>query len=173
MSVSVLFLINFFFVGMAIAKVNKDKLKRMMDKKDDVTINLGKRHKPNSSSKRMVEEVAPRPLISQEPIVSEQAPALSVELVEPPNAPSSSKAEKAPTLPNDAFLALRRAKSVVTKEDMDEYGKLNTDVVKRALAHSLMKVEGYLFFLFRCLYLLMFDFVFPCFVGFDQGYGHC
>ena len=43
-------------------------------------------------------------------------------------------------MPKDASLALRRAKSVVTKEDVEEYDKLNTDVVKRALAHSLMKV---------------------------------
>ena len=91
---------------MATSKVNKDKLKMMMGQKDNITINLGKRHKPDSSSKWMVEEVAPRFLISQEPIVSEQAPTLSVELVEPPNAPSSSKAvEKALTLPKDAFLA--------------------------------------------------------------------
>ena len=45
-----------------------------------------------------------------------------------------------PILPNDAALALRRAKFVVTKDDVGEYDKLNTDVMKRALAHSLMKV---------------------------------
>ncbi len=66
--------------------------------------------------------------------------------MEPPSAPSSSKAvENATTLPKDTSLALRRAKSVVTKENLDEYGKLNTDVVKRALAYSLMKVGVYLF----------------------------
>ena len=43
-------------------------------------------------------------------------------------------------MPKDASLALRTAKSVVTKEDVKEYDKLNTNVVKRALAHSLMKV---------------------------------
>jgi hypothetical protein len=70
--------------------------------------------------------------------------------------------DKAPTLALDPSLALRRAKSVVTKEDMDEYGKLNTDVVKRALAHSLMKVSCLpllhliFFFLFFFMYSLLF-----------------
>ena len=67
--------------------------------------------------------------------------------MEVPSAPSSSRSvEKVPTLLKDASLALRRAKSVVMKEDVDEYAKLNTDVIKRALAHSLMKV-GFLFLL--------------------------
>uniref|UniRef100_A0A2N9IZ84 Uncharacterized protein n=1 Tax=Fagus sylvatica TaxID=28930 RepID=A0A2N9IZ84_FAGSY len=95
--------------GMATVKVNKDKLKKMMGQKDAMTVNLGKR--PSS-----------------------------IELIETSFVPSSSKAvEKAPTLPKDASLALRRAKSVVTKDDMDEYGKLNTNVVKRGLACSMMK----------------------------------
>ena len=97
----------------------------------------------------------------------------SVELVEPSSASSSSRAiQKAPTLPKDISLALRQAKSIVAKEDMDEYAKLNTDVVKKALAHPLMKV-GFLFFLSKCLHL--FD---PrkilCFcAGFDRGHGDC
>ncbi len=74
--------------------------------------------------------------------------------MEVPSAPLSSRSvEKVPTLPKDASLALRRAKSVVMKEDVDEYAKLNTDIVKRALAHSLMKV-GFLFLLFKCFYFL-------------------
>ena len=65
--------------------------------------------------------------------------------------PSSSRVvKKAPTLALDASLALRRAKSVVTKEDMDDYAKLNTDVVKRALAHSLMRVCHYHCYLYMC-----------------------
>ena len=67
--------------------------------------------------------------------------------------PSSSRVvDKAPTLALDASLALRRAKLVVTKKDMDEYGKLNTDVVKWALAHSLMKVSLFFFFFFFFYY---------------------
>uniref|UniRef100_A0A2N9J2K4 Uncharacterized protein n=1 Tax=Fagus sylvatica TaxID=28930 RepID=A0A2N9J2K4_FAGSY len=94
----------------------------------------------NSSSKKLVEKHGPCPSTTQETITLEQAPASSIELVEPPSTPSSSRAiEKAPTLPKDASLALRRAQSIVTKEDVDEYAKLNTDIVKRALAHSLMK----------------------------------
>jgi Skp family chaperone for outer membrane proteins len=137
------------FVGMATTKLNKEKLKRMKEQKDEVGINLGKRWKPDSSSKKPVEESFPRPPVAQGPITIEQAPASSVELVEPLSAPSSSRAiEKVPTLPKDASLALRRAKSVVTKDDIDEYAKLNTDVVKRALAHSLMKVFFFFFFAF-------------------------
>jgi hypothetical protein len=118
-------------------------------------INLGKRRKPDSSSKKLVEKHGPCPSTTQETITLEQAPASSIELVEPPSTPSSSRAiEKAPTLPKDASLALRRAQSIVTKEDVDEYAKLNTDIVKRALAHSLMKV-GFLFFLFKCFYFLV------------------
>ena len=56
-----------------------------------------------------------------------------------------------PTLPRDASLASRRAKSVVTKDDIGEYDKVNTDVMKVAAVHSLMKV-GFLSFL-RQLFL--------------------
>uniref|UniRef100_A0A2N9FXT1 Uncharacterized protein n=1 Tax=Fagus sylvatica TaxID=28930 RepID=A0A2N9FXT1_FAGSY len=125
---------------MATTKVNKDKLKRMMGQKDALSINLGKRHKQDSASKQVSEEVEVRPSMPQKPVLPEQAPVSSVEVVEPASVPSSSKAtDKPPTLPKDASLALRRAKMVVMKEDMDEYGRLNTDVVKRALAHSMMK----------------------------------
>uniref|UniRef100_A0A2N9F9M7 Tf2-1-like SH3-like domain-containing protein n=1 Tax=Fagus sylvatica TaxID=28930 RepID=A0A2N9F9M7_FAGSY len=125
---------------MATTKVNKDKLKRMMGQKDALSINLGKRRKQDSASKQVSEEVEVRPSMPQEPILPEQAPVSSVEVVEPASVPSSSKAtDKPPTLPKDASLALHRAKTVVMKEDMDEYGRLNTDVVKRALAHSMMK----------------------------------
>ena len=134
---------------MATAKLNKEKLKQMMEQKDKVGINLGKRRKPDSSSKKPVEESVPRPPVAQGPITVEQAPASSVELVKLSNAPSSSRAiEKVPTLPKDASLALRQAKSVVTKDDTDEYAKLNTDIVKRALAHLLMKVRFFFFFFF-------------------------
>jgi hypothetical protein len=139
---------------MATVKLNKEKLKRMMEQKDEVGINLGKRWKPDSSSKKPVEESVPRPPAAQRPITVKQAPASSVKLVEPPSALSSNRAiEKVPTLPKDASLALRRAKSVVTKDDTNEYAKLNTNVVKRALAHSLMKVRFFfctLAFLYKC-----------------------
>ena len=76
-----------------------------------------------------------------------------MEVVEPASVPSSSKAtDKPPTLPKDASLALRRAKTVVMKEDMDEYGRLNIDVVKRALAHSMMKVRAILPFCLSSLF---------------------
>jgi hypothetical protein len=48
-----------------------------------------------------------------------------------------------PTLPRDASLACRRAKSVVTKDDVGEYDKVNTDVIKVAGVHSLMKVRSF------------------------------
>uniref|UniRef100_A0A2N9EXW8 Uncharacterized protein n=1 Tax=Fagus sylvatica TaxID=28930 RepID=A0A2N9EXW8_FAGSY len=109
-------------------------------RKDEAPISLGKRRKTDSSSKKVVEERGPPPPKAQELSFPEPAPAPSVELVEIPSAPSSSKAvEKVPTLPKDPSLGLRRAKSVVTKDDVDKYAKLNTDVVKRALTHSLMK----------------------------------
>jgi hypothetical protein len=105
---------------MATAKLNKEKLKKMMGQKDEVSISLGNRRKTDLSSKKVAEESgAPLPK-AQEPTLSEPTPASSVELVEVPSASSSSKVvEKAPTLPKNASLALRRAKSVVTKEDVD------------------------------------------------------
>ena len=62
---------RFCFVGMATAKLNKDKLKRMMAQKDEVGINLGKRRKTESSSKKVTEEGGPPPLKFQEPILLE------------------------------------------------------------------------------------------------------
>uniref|UniRef100_A0A2N9H4A5 Uncharacterized protein n=1 Tax=Fagus sylvatica TaxID=28930 RepID=A0A2N9H4A5_FAGSY len=105
---------------MATAKLNKEKLKKMMGQKDEVSISLGNRRKTDLSSKKVAEESgAPLPK-AQEPTLSEPTLASSVELVEVPSASSSSKVvEKAPILPKNTSLALRRAKSVVTKEDVD------------------------------------------------------
>ena len=77
----------------------------------------------------------------------------------------SRSAEKAPTLPRDASLACRRAKSVVTKDDVGEYDKVNTDIVKVAGVHSLMKVCSFLFLahIFVMLYV---------FSGFDHLFSH-
>ena len=50
-------------------------------------------------------------------------------------------------------------KSTITKKDMDEYGKLNTDVVKRAFAHSLMKVSCLPLLHLMFLFLLLFFYV--------------
>ncbi len=120
-----------FVAGMTIAKLNKDKLKRMMEQKDAVAFNLGKKRMSDLAPKQASEEGFVRPFMIHEPVPAVQVLASSVEVIEPIEAPSSSKVvDKAPTLRMDASLALRRAKSVVTKEDMDEYGKLNTDVVK-------------------------------------------
>ena len=74
-----------------------------------------------------------------EPVVTS-----SVEIVEVATAPSSSQpVEKVPTLPRDVSLASRRAKSVVTKDNIGEYDKVNTDIVKLAGVHSLMKVWSF------------------------------
>uniref|UniRef100_A0A2N9EJ31 Uncharacterized protein n=1 Tax=Fagus sylvatica TaxID=28930 RepID=A0A2N9EJ31_FAGSY len=86
--------------GMATAKLNKEKLKRMMEQKDVVPINLWKKRRGDTTSKPSSDEVTVRPP------TKESAPIVQ---------------------------------SMVTKEDVDEYAKLNTDVVKRALAHSLTK----------------------------------
>jgi hypothetical protein len=58
----------------------------------------------------------------------------------------------------------------VTKEDMDEYRKLNTNVVKWALAHSLMKVSRFSFlcFIFLLITITHADLLF---VGSDGSYG--
>ena len=79
--------------------------------------------------------------------VPEPVPALSVEVVEVSAPPSSSRPlEKVPTLLRDPLLTLKKAKSVVLKDDIGEYDKVNTDVVKMVAVHSLMK-EGFLSFL--------------------------
>jgi hypothetical protein len=71
----------------------------------------------------------------------EPVPTSSIEVVEIPAEPSSSRpVEKMPTLPRDAYLACRKAKAAVTKDDLGEYDKVNTDVIKVAGVHSLMKV---------------------------------
>jgi hypothetical protein len=127
---------------MATAKLNKDKLKRMMEQKDAMPVNLGKKRLGDSASKLVSDEVVVRPPMIPESTPVVQIPTTSVEVIESTEIPSSSKVvDKAPTLALDPSLALRRVKSAVTKEDMDEYRKLNTDVVKPAPAHSLMKVS--------------------------------
>ena len=140
-----------FTVGMTTAKLNKEKLKRMMEQKDVVPVNLGKKHRGDSVSRSASTEAVVRPVTAPVAAPIVQAPTSSVEVVEPVGVPSLSRVvEKAPTLALDASLALRRAKSVVTKEDMEDYAKLNTDVVKRALTHSLMSVCHYHCYLYMC-----------------------
>jgi hypothetical protein len=128
---------------MATAKLNREKLMKMMSQQEEAPLTLGKKRKTDSSSKRVVGErslpLPPPP--APEPSVTEPVSAPSVEVIEIPSAPSSSRIiEKAPTLPRDASLASRRAKTVVTKDDVNEYEKVNTDVLKVAGVHSLMKV---------------------------------
>uniref|UniRef100_A0A2N9GVU6 Uncharacterized protein n=1 Tax=Fagus sylvatica TaxID=28930 RepID=A0A2N9GVU6_FAGSY len=104
---------------MATAKLNREKLKKMMMMTDERNLPPPPAPKPS----------APEPV-----------PTSSVEVVEIPAEPSSSRfVEKSPTLPRDASLACRRAKAAVTKDDLAEYDKVNTDVIKVAGVHSLMK----------------------------------
>jgi hypothetical protein len=93
---------------MTTAKLNKDKLKRMMEQKDAVTVNLGKKRNGDLATKPVLEKVSVRPPVIQEPTFTVQAPASLVKVIKPIEAPSSSRAvDKAPTLPLDASLALR------------------------------------------------------------------
>jgi hypothetical protein len=96
----------------------------------------------------------PPPPPVQKPSIPDPVPTSSIEVIDIPAEPSSSKSmERVPTLPRDASLASRRAKSVVTKDDIGEYDKVNIDVIKVAGVHSLMKVRSFFFFFF---FLLLF-----------------
>ena len=129
------------FAGMATTKLNKEKLMKMMSQQEEVPLTLGKKRKTGSSSKKVVDEASLPPLPVQKTTALAPTSASSVEVVEVPTEPSSSRSvEKVSTLPRDASLASRRAKTVVTKEDIGDYDKVNTDVVKVAGVHSLMKV---------------------------------
>uniref|UniRef100_A0A2N9JBV7 Uncharacterized protein n=1 Tax=Fagus sylvatica TaxID=28930 RepID=A0A2N9JBV7_FAGSY len=125
---------------MATAKLNREKLRKMMSQQDEALLTLGKKRRTNSSSKKVTDErVLPPPPV-QKPSLPDPAPTSSIEVIEVPNEPSSSRSvEKVPTLPRDASFACHRAKSVVTKDDIGEYDKVNTDVIKVAGVHSLMK----------------------------------
>uniref|UniRef100_A0A2N9EW45 Major facilitator superfamily (MFS) profile domain-containing protein n=1 Tax=Fagus sylvatica TaxID=28930 RepID=A0A2N9EW45_FAGSY len=127
---------------MATAKLNREKLRKMMSQQDEAPLTLGKKRKAESSSKKVTDERAlpPPPPPVQKPSIPDPVPASSIEVIDVPTEPSSSRSrEKVPTLPRDASLACRRAKSVVTKDDVGEYDKVNTDVIKVAGVHSLMK----------------------------------
>ena len=133
-------------LGMATAKLNKEKLRKMMSQQDEAPLTLGKKRKAESSSKKVMDERAlpPPPPPIQKPSIPEPVPTSSIEVINVPHEPSSSRSmEKVPTLPRDSSLACRRAKSVVTKDDIGEYDKVNTDVVKVAGVHSLMKVRSF------------------------------
>ena len=131
----------FCFVGMATAKLNREKLKKMMSQQDEASLTLGKKRKTDSSSKKVTDERSLLPPPAQKPPLPDPAPSSSVDVIEITAEPSSHRSvEKAPTLPRDASLASRRAKSMVMKEDIGKYDKVNTDVIKVAGVHSLMKV---------------------------------
>ena len=143
---SYLIISSFCFVGMATAKLNREKLKKMMiSQQDEAPLTLTKKRKIDSSSKKVADEkTLPPPPPAPKPSLPDLAPTPSVDIIEIPAEPSSSRVlEKAPTLPRDASLASRRAKTVVTKDDIGEYDKVNTNVVKVAGVHSLMKVWSF------------------------------
>ena len=128
---------------MATAKLNREKLKNMMSQMDEAPLTTGKKRKADTSSKKMTNEriPLPPPPPAPKPSIPEPVQTSSVEVVEISAEPSSSRfMEKVPTLPRDASLACRRAKSAVTKDDLGEYDKVNIDVIKVAGVHSLMKV---------------------------------
>uniref|UniRef100_A0A2N9GP07 Uncharacterized protein n=1 Tax=Fagus sylvatica TaxID=28930 RepID=A0A2N9GP07_FAGSY len=127
---------------MATAKLNREKLKKMMmSQQEEAPLVIGKKRKADASSKKATEErILPPPPPVQKLSIPEPVPTSSIEVVEITAEPSPSRpVEKVPTLPRDASLACRRAKSVVTKDDVGEYEKVNTDVIKVAGVHSLMK----------------------------------
>jgi hypothetical protein len=133
----------FCLVGMATAKLNREKLKKMMmTQQEEAPLVIGKKRKADASSKKVTDERnLPPPPPAPKPSAPEPVPTSSVEVVEIPAEPSSGRfVEKPPTLPRDASLACRRAKAAVTKDDLAEYDKVNTDVIKVAGVHSLMKV---------------------------------
>jgi hypothetical protein len=129
---------------MATAKLNREKLKKMMaSQQDEATLVIGKKRKADTSSKKAMDErsLLPPPPPAPKPSIPEPVQTSLVEVIEISAEPSSSRlVEKVPTLPRDASLACRRAKSAVTKDDLGEYDKVNTDVIKVAGVHSLMKV---------------------------------
>uniref|UniRef100_A0A2N9HB48 Uncharacterized protein n=1 Tax=Fagus sylvatica TaxID=28930 RepID=A0A2N9HB48_FAGSY len=106
---------------MATAKLNREKLKKMMaSQQDEAPLVTGKKRKAETSSKKATDE---RSLLPP-----------------PPPAPKAIYAGACPNLVGrDASLACRRAKSAVTKDDLGEYDKVNTDVIRVAGTHSLMK----------------------------------
>uniref|UniRef100_A0A2N9FY07 Uncharacterized protein n=1 Tax=Fagus sylvatica TaxID=28930 RepID=A0A2N9FY07_FAGSY len=128
---------------MATAKLNREKLKKMMaSQQDEAPLVIGKKRKADASSKKATDErsLLPPPPPAPKPSIPEPVQTSSVKVVEISAEPSSSRlVEKVPTLPRDASLACRRAKSAVTKDDLGEYDKVNTDVIKVAGVHSLMK----------------------------------
>ena len=65
----------FLVVGMVIAKLNKEKLKRMMEQKDVVPVNLDKKRRGDSASKLASDEVVVCPLVVPESIPVVQVPA--------------------------------------------------------------------------------------------------
>ena len=138
---------SFCFVGMATAKLNREKLRKMMSQQDEAPLTIGKKRKAETSSKKTTDERSlppPPPLAPKKPSVPEPEVPPSVDVIEIPSAPSSSRAmEKVPTLPRDASLASRRAKTVLTKDDIGEYEKVNSDIIKVAGVHSLMKVWSF------------------------------
>ena len=58
---------------MATAKLNKDKLKRIMEQQDTVPVNLGKKHRGDSASKPVLDEVVIRP-----PVIPKSTPIIMV-----------------------------------------------------------------------------------------------
>jgi Flp pilus assembly protein CpaB len=64
----------FFIAGMATAKLNKEKLKKMMSQQDEAPLTLVKRRKTDSLSKKVVDETSLRPPLAQKPSLPDPAP---------------------------------------------------------------------------------------------------
>uniref|UniRef100_A0A2N9IFN3 Transposase (putative) gypsy type domain-containing protein n=1 Tax=Fagus sylvatica TaxID=28930 RepID=A0A2N9IFN3_FAGSY len=129
-------------VGINTMKLNKSRLKQMAQSGEVAAAPISlKRKKPDEGSSRRSEEAPPRP---------------SVPIVTPPVIPTAApSAQKAPTIimvdsdltpPSAAstinqspLVAMDRAKSALTSQDMEEYAVAHTEDLSLLMVHSLMR----------------------------------
>jgi hypothetical protein len=153
------------FAGVATMKINKSKLKDMVEKGVPAVPISVKRKKPEdgSSSAPPAQGVRPskKPILVEPPLpIPPSTPVVQIHDEEVPFVPLS---DEGSTICRSLGLASKRAEAAITDLDFQEYGNARTEDVSKLMVHSLMRVSKVITFIeYMCIFVfyLLFAYLF-------------
>jgi hypothetical protein len=157
-------------------KLNKNRLKQMAQSGEVAAAPISlKRKKPDEGSSKRAEEAPSRPSVpvTTPPVIPTAVPsgqrAPPVILVDSDFTPPSASS----TINQSPLVAMDRAKSAITSQDMEEYSVAHTDDLSLLMVHSLMRVwsSALLLFYALCFVVLFLASDLAVYVGSDGGHG--
>jgi hypothetical protein len=150
-----------FFVGVATMKINKSKLKDMVQKGVPVVPVKRKRTDDGPSSAPPAPSVRPSktiPLVQASTSLPPSPPIVQILDEEIPFVPLT---DDGPTICQSLGLASKRAEAAITDLDFQEYANAQTEEISKLMVHSLMRVSDMtaLLAIFFFFFLLVHSFI--------------